>query len=67
MSGLIMALRYTDVGGGELRVAAGSPVVREVLGIAGVERLVAVFGGVEDALPGSEPPIEPGLPGFAPA
>jgi anti-anti-sigma regulatory factor len=67
MSALIMALRYTDAGGGELRVAAGSVHVRAVLATAGVDRLVAVFGSLAEALPDSDPPLEPGLPGFASA
>ncbi len=64
MSALIMALRYTDVGGGELRVAAG-PWIRQVLADAGVDRLVAVFGSLAEALPDSDPPLEPGRSGLA--
>ena len=67
MGALIMALRYTDVGGGELRVAAGSPSVRGTLATAGLDRLLAVFDGLEDALPNGDPPPEAGCPGLAPA
>jgi hypothetical protein len=66
MSALIMALRHTDAGGGELRVAAG-PGIRRVLADARVDRLVAVFGSLAEALPASDPPLEPGVPGLAPA
>ena|GEM_PF-5018827 len=67
MSALIMALRYTDTGGGELRVAAGSAPVRTALATAGVDRLLAVFGGLAEALPDDDPPLESGLSGFASA
>ena len=67
MSALMMALRRTDVSGGELRVAAGSPAVRRVLDAAGMDRLAAVFDSLAEALPDSDPPLEPGLPGLAPA
>jgi anti-anti-sigma regulatory factor len=62
MSALMMALRYTDVGGGELRVAAG-PEVRQVLTDAGMDRLVTVFWSLAEAMSDSHPPLEPGLPG----
>ena len=65
MSALIMALRYTDAGG-ELRVAAGSARVRAVLATSGVDRLLAVFGSLAEALPDDDP-LEPGLSGFASA
>ena len=67
MSALIMALRYTDTGGGELRVAAGSAPVRTALATAGADRLLAVFGGLAEALPHDDPPLESGLSGFASA
>jgi anti-anti-sigma regulatory factor len=67
MAALMMALRFTDAGGGELRVAAGSPAVRQVLTESGLDRLVAVFGTLAEAMPGSHPPLEPGLPGLEPA
>ena len=63
MGALMMALRYTDASGGELRVAAGSPEVRQVLTESGLDRLVAVFGTLAEAMPRSHPPLEPGLPG----
>ena len=66
MSALIMALRYTDAGGGELRVAGSTPV-RTALATAGVDRLLAVFGGLAEALPDDDPPLESGLSGFASA
>ncbi len=66
MSALLMALRYTDAGGGELRVAAASPHVRAVLATAGVDRLVAVFSSLAEAFPDSDPPFGAGLPGVAP-
>ena len=65
MGALIMALRYTDVGGGQLRVAAGSPLVRGALAAVGLDRLLAVFDRLEDALPDRDPPLEPGCPGLA--
>jgi anti-anti-sigma factor len=61
LSALMMALRCTDAGGGELRVAAGSPAVRRVLTDAGMDRLFRVFDSLAGALPGTEPPLEPGL------
>lgn len=67
MGALMMALRYTDAGGGELRVAAGGPAVRQALTESGLDRLVAVFGTLAEAMPGSHPPLEPGLPGLEPA
>ena len=67
MGALIMALRYTDVGGGQLRVAAGSPLVRGALAAVGLDRLLAVFDRLEDALPDGDPPLEPGCPGLAQA
>jgi anti-anti-sigma regulatory factor len=63
MGALMMALRYTDAAGGELRVAAGRPAVRQVLTESGLDRLVAVFGTLAEAMPVSHPPVEPGLPG----
>jgi anti-sigma B factor antagonist len=67
MGALMMALRFTDAGGGELRVATGRPAVRRVLTESGLDRLVAVFGTLAEAMPGSHPPLEPGLPGLEPA
>ena len=67
ISALIMALRYTDVGGGELRVAAATPSVRGTLAAAGLDRLLAVFDRLDDALPNGDPPLEPGCPGLAQA
>lgn len=67
MSALMMALRYTDAGGGEVRVAAGRPAVRQVLAESGMDRLVAVFGTLAEAMPCSHPPLEPDHPGLAPA
>ena len=67
MGALIMALRYTDIGGGQLRVAAGSPLVRGALAAVGLDRLLAVFDRLEDALPDGDPPLEPGCPGLAQA
>ena len=52
--------------GREFQVAAG-PEVREVLADAGPDRLVTVFRSLAEALPNREPPLEPGLPGMAPA
>jgi hypothetical protein len=52
--------------GRELRVAAG-PEVRQVLADAGRDWLVTVFGSLAEALPNREPPLEPRLPGMAPA
>jgi anti-anti-sigma regulatory factor len=66
LSALIMALRYTDIGGGELRVAAGSQAVRRVLTDAGMDRLFAIFDSLADAMPDREPPLEPGLTDCAP-
>ncbi len=63
MSALIMALRSR----GGLRVAAGSPLVRSALATVGLDRLLAVFDRLEDALPDSDPPLEPGGAGLAPA
>ena len=57
-----MALRYTDVGGGELRVVAASPSVRGTLAAAGLDRLLVVFDRLDDALPNGNPPLEPGCP-----
>jgi anti-anti-sigma factor len=67
LSALIMALKYTDVAGGELRIAAGSPAVRRVLTDAGMDRLFAIFDSLADAMPHREPPLEPGLADCAPA
>jgi anti-anti-sigma factor len=66
-SALIMALKYTDVTGGELRVVAGSPAVRQVLTDTGMDRLFAIFDHLADAMPQREPPLEPGLTDCAPA
>jgi hypothetical protein len=41
--------------------------VREVLADAGPDRLVTVFRSLAEALPNREPPLEPELPGLAPA
>ena len=67
MGALMMALKHTDSGGGELRVAAGRSAVRQVLTESGLDRLVTVFGTLAEAMPGSHPPLEPGLPGLEPA
>jgi anti-anti-sigma factor len=67
LSALVMALKYTDVGGGELRIAAGSPAVRRVLMDARMDRLFAIFDRLADAMPHREPPREPGLTDCAPA
>ena len=67
LSALVMALKYTDVAGGELRVAAGSPAVRRVLMDARMDRLFAIFDRLADAMPHREPPREPGLTDCAPA
>ena len=67
LSALIMALKYTDAAGGELRVAAGSPAVRRILTDAGMDRLFAMFDSLADAIPHREPPLEPGLTDWAPA
>ncbi|HZC64795.1 MAG TPA: STAS domain-containing protein [Streptosporangiaceae bacterium] len=67
LSALIMALKYTDAAGGELRVAAGSPAVRRILTDAGMDRLFAIFDRLADAIPHREPPLEPGLTDCAPA
>jgi len=61
LGALIMALKYTDAAGGELRVAAGSPAVRRILTDAGMDRLFAIFDRLADAIPHREPPLEPGL------
>ena len=66
-SALIMALKYTDVTGGEVRVVAGSPAVRQVLTDTGMDRLFAIFDRLADAMPQREPPLEPGLTDCAPA
>jgi anti-anti-sigma regulatory factor len=67
LSALIMALKYTDVTGGQLRVAAGSSAVRRVLTDVGMDRLFAIFDSLADAMPQREPPLEPGLTDCAPA
>ena len=67
LSALIMALKYTDVTGGELRVAAGSPAVHRVPADAGMDRLFAIFGSLADTMPHREPPREPGLTDCTPA
>jgi anti-anti-sigma factor len=67
LSALVMALKYTDAAGGELRVAAGSPAVRRVLMDARMDRLFAIFDRLADAMPHREPPREPGLTDCAPA
>jgi anti-anti-sigma factor len=67
LSALVMALKYTDVAGGELRVAAGSPAVRQILTDAGLDRLFSISGSLADAMPHREPPLEPGLADCAPA
>jgi anti-anti-sigma factor len=67
LSALVMALKYTDAAGGELRVAAGSPAVRRVLTDAGMDRLFAIFDSLADAMPHRGPPLEPGLADCAPA
>ena len=67
INALIIALKYTDAAGGELRVAAGSPAVRRVLTDAGMDRLFAIFDRLADAIPHREPPLEPGLTDCAPA
>ena len=67
MGALMMALRYTDAGGGELRVTAGGPAACQVMTESGLDRPVAVFGTLVEAMPGSHPPLEPGLPGLEPA
>jgi anti-anti-sigma factor len=67
LGALIMALKYMDVAGGELRVAAGSPAVRRILTDAGMDRLFAIFDRLADAMPHREPPLEPGLADCAPA
>jgi anti-anti-sigma factor len=67
LSVLIMALKYMDAAGGELRVAAGNPAVRRVLTDAGMDRLFAIFDSLADAMPHREPPLEPGLTDCAPA
>ena len=51
LSALIMVLKYMDVAGGELRVAAGSPAVRGVLADAGMDRLLAIFASLAEAMP----------------
>ena len=66
-SALMMVLKYTDIADGEVRVVAGSAAVRRVLRDAGMDRLFAVFDRLADAMPHREPPLEPGLPGMAPA
>jgi anti-anti-sigma factor len=67
LSALIMALKYTDITGGELRVAAGSPAVRRVLADAGMDRLFAIFDSLADAMPHREPPRELGRTDCTPA
>jgi anti-anti-sigma regulatory factor len=66
-SALMMVLRYTDVAGGQVRVVAGSPAIRQVLTDAGMDRLFAIFDSLADAMPHREPPREPGLTDRAPA
>ena len=66
-SALVMALKYTDVAGGEIRVAAGSPAVRRILTDAGMDRLFSISGSLAGAMPHREPPLEPGLTDCAPA
>ena len=56
LSVLVMALKCTDVSGGELRVAAGGPAVRRTLTEAGMDRLFAIFDSLADAMPHREPP-----------
>ena len=66
-SALMMVLRYTDIAGGEVRVVAGSPAIRQVLKDAGLDRLFSISDSLADAMPHREPPLEPGLTDCAPA
>jgi anti-anti-sigma factor len=66
-SALIMVLKYTDVSGGELRLAAGSPAVRRLLTVAGMDRLFSIFDRLADAMPLRDPPLEPGRSDCTPA
>ena len=53
------------------RVAVGWPFrarrLRGALAAVGLDRLLAVFDRLEDALPDGDPPLEPGCPGLAQA
>ncbi len=55
-SSLMMVLKYTDIAGGQVRVVAGSPAIRQVLTDAGMDRLFAIFDSLADAMPHREPP-----------
>jgi hypothetical protein len=63
----MMVLKYTDIAGGQVRVVAGSPAIRQVLTDAGMDRLFAISDSLADATPHREPPREPGLPDCVPA